>query len=52
MIIDMRASVSLTGKSRLNNYCKDMKIQLNDLDSAECFKNFNLGIKLQLVGAW
>ena len=40
MILDTGAPVSLTGKSWLNNYCKDMKIQLNDLDSAACFKQF------------
>ena len=43
MILDTGAPVSLTGKSWLNNYCKDMKIQLNDLDSAACFKQFKFG---------
>ena len=43
MILDLGAPVGLAGKSWLTNYCKYMKIQLNDLDSAACFKQFKFG---------
>ena len=46
MIIDTGAPVSLTGKTWLNNYCENMKVQLEDLDSTSCFKHFKFGKKI------
>ena len=46
MILDTGAPVSLTGKTWLNNYCENMKVQLEDLDSTSCFKHFKFGKKI------